>query len=102
MKNVHKQRLPKQHIDKKLIFRLRMFLCILIVMCGIVLYDVATEVIGWLLAFGGVAVGVVTSYVVGHLSDVRWHEETSKVMARIDRLGGVVLVLYIAFSISRR
>ena len=97
-----RKRLPKQHIDRKLIFRLRMFLLILIVMFGIVVYDMVTEVIGWLLVLGGISVGVVIGYAVGYLSEVRWHEETSKVIARMDRLGGATLVLYLLFSLSRR
>lgn len=102
MKDTNKKRLPKQHIDKKLIFRLRMFLLILTAMCGIVIYDVVTEAIGWLLVLTGIAVGVVLGYAVGYLSEVRWHEETSKVIGRMDKIGGVALVLYMLFSISRR
>lgn len=102
MKATNRKRLPKQHIDKKLIFRLRMFLLILLVMCGIVIYDVVTEVIGWLLVLTGISVGAVLGYTVGYLSEVRWHEETSKVIGRMDKIGGVALALYMLFSISRR
>jgi len=102
LKATNRKRLPKQHIDKKLIFRLRMFLLILLVMCGIVIYDVVTEVIGWLLVLTGISVGAVLGYTVGYLSEVRWHEETSKVIGRMDKIGGVALALYMLFSISRR
>lgn len=102
MKDTNRKRLPKQHIDKKLIFRLRMFLLILTAMCGIVIYDVVTEAIGWLLVLTGIAVDVVLGYAVGYLSEVRWHEETSKVIGRMDKIGGVALALYMLFSISRR
>jgi len=78
-----------------------MFLLIMTIMCGIVVYDVVTAVIGWL-ALAGIAVGVALGYVVGYLSELRWHEETSKVIGRMDKVGGVALALYMLFSFSRR
>ncbi|MBF9254554.1 hypothetical protein I2I11_14715 [Pontibacter sp. 172403-2] len=102
MTDSNKRRLPKQHLHKKVIFRLRMLLVILLVMCGIVVYDIVTGVLGWMLALAGIAAGVVLGYVVGYLSDVRWHEETSKVIARMDKVGGITLGLYMVFSFSRR
>ena len=101
MKYTNRRQLTKQHLDKKLVFRLRMFLLIMTIMCGIVVYDVVTAVIGWL-ALAGIAVGVALGYVVGYLSELRWHEETSKVIGRMDKVGGVALALYMLFSFSRR
>jgi len=101
LKYTNRRQLTKQHLDKKLVFRLRMFLLIMTIMCGIVVYDVVTAVIGWL-ALAGIAVGVALGYVVGYLSELRWHEETSKVIGRMDKVGGVALALYMLFSFSRR
>lgn len=79
-----------------------MFFVIIAIMCSIVTYDILTDVIGVMLALAGVLIGVVVGYIVGHLTNVKWHEETSKVISRIDKVGGTVLAVYILFSLSRK
>jgi hypothetical protein len=39
---------------------------------------------------------------VGSYANVHWHSESEKVIAKLDRIGIVVLVLYLVFSLSRR
>lgn len=92
----------KEFVDRKLIFRMRMFAVIFTIMIGIILYDMITGVIGILLALGGIAVGLVIGYARGHLSNIKWHAERNKVITQIDTIGVVTLLVYLSFSFSKK
>lgn len=102
MRGDDRKRIAKQHVHRKLIYRLRMFLVIFVIMTSIIIYDIFSQIIGLPLAFSGISLGIVTGYLAGRISNIVWHEETSKVIARMDRMGFVFLALYLSFSVSRR
>ncbi len=92
----------KEFVDKKIVFRLRMFLILFTVMLSIGIYDTSHSYITLtraLIAFiGGTGLG----FVIGSASNVVWHEEASKVMMKMDIISGIVLGLYIIFAIFKR
>jgi hypothetical protein len=92
----------KEFVDKKLIFRLRMFAVIFTVMIGIILYDIITDTIGILLAISGITIGLLIGYVRGHLANIKWHPERNKVITQIDTIGIITLILYLSFSLSKK
>lgn len=94
--------MSKEFVHKKLIFRLRKFAVLFVIMTGVIIYDIVAGVVPIPLAIAGIALGLIIGFTVGHLSNIIWHEETNKVIAKIDRDGIIILVIYIAFSISRR
>ncbi|MDF3076406.1 MAG: hypothetical protein K0S09_295 [Sphingobacteriaceae bacterium] len=89
-------------MQRKLRYRLRIFYAILLIMSAILTYDLFTEVITVWLALGGFGLGVVIGFAVGSISTVLWHEETSKVISKMDWAGGIVLLLYLSFSFSKK
>lgn len=97
-----RMRTLRQHIHKKLIFRLRLFLVIFIIMLGIIIYELA---IGYSNVFT-VFITLLLSYGLGFLGSRRmkifWNVETSKVMKRMDTIGIFILITYLAFAIARR
>jgi hypothetical protein len=102
MRGEDRRRIAKEHVHRKLIFRLRKFLIIFVVMISVIIYDIISHTIGYTLAFSGIVLGFAIGYLAGHISDIVWHEETSKVVARMDRMGFIFLALYVTFSLSRR
>jgi len=91
----------KEYIDAKLIRRLKILVLILVVMAGVVVYEIFISNINIFLATGGLFLGFVIGLIAGRMFSIEWHEESSKVVGRLDALGIAVLVLYILFSIAR-
>ena len=92
----------RQYVHRKLLMRLRMFALVFTGMCAAVAYQ--------LLAYGGQpwpavaagGAGLAVGLLVGRLSKVLWHEEAAQVVAKMDKLGGVVLAGYLVVALSRR
>ncbi len=92
----------KEFVHKKLVFRLRIFLVLFIIMLVIGIYDVYSAYITITNALIAFSSGIVLGYVVGSASNVVWHQEANKVMMKMDIISGVILGLYIVFAIFKR
>jgi len=90
------------YVERKLVFKLRRLAVVLIIISAIIGYDVLKSYINPLLAVAGIALGFYLGSFVGRYSNIHWHEETSKVISRLDRISIVILVLYLAFSFSKK
>jgi hypothetical protein len=91
----------KKHIDRKLIFRLWIFFGIVLVLTGLVLYDVIQGIIDIELAFGGFLLGLFLGYITSRIFIIHWHEDNAKVVSRLDAIGATILLIYMAISLSR-
>lgn len=100
-KRYDRRAIAGKHLDRKLIFRLRIFVLIFMIMLGIITYDVFQHTIGIALAGGGLLLGVMIGFVAGRMYAVKWHEQANKVITQIDEIGVAILILYIAFSIFK-
>ena len=90
-------------VHKKLLFRLRRLALFFLVVTGILVYEVSHDYIALYLALGGYVLGFAIGYVVGkRMHNITWNEEASKVIGKMDRLGIIILVVYLIFAISRR
>jgi len=84
------------------VFRLRRFAIVLIVLLGIITYDIFASIINPLLVVCGIVGGFAIGSFTGRYANVHWHEETGKVIAKLNKAGIIVLVLSLSFSFSRR
>ncbi len=91
----------KDNIDKKLIRRLRIFFFILCAMIFVSIYQIFVSDIHFLWVCLSVVLGIAVGLVAGRMFSIEWHEEQKVVVGRLDLIGGIVLVLYILFSIAR-
>jgi Kef-type K+ transport system membrane component KefB len=80
---------------------MRIYSLIFLAMLGVVVWDVAWADIGALLALLGLIVGTLLGSLASRMYRLSWDEASNKVIARIDRLGFVILVFYIAFEVFR-
>lgn len=96
-----KEHPAKKHIDRKLIFRIRMFYLIGISLTGLMLYDILEGIIGIELSLGGFLIGLFLGFLATRMFIIHWHEEKAKIVSRFDRIGIIIMVLYVAFSVSR-
>ena len=99
--SLQKYHLVRQHIDHHLSLRLRIYLFICLTMIVLIIVDVLRDTIGAGLATIGIVLGMVLGLIVSRMYQLKWDEETTKVIAQIDWVGGIILVLYIAFLFSR-
>jgi len=88
-----KEHPAKKHIDRKLIFRIRMFYVIGILLTGLMLYEVFDGFIGIELALGGFFLGLFLGFISTRMFIIHWHDEKAKVVARFDTIGIFVMLL---------
>ena len=87
--------IPHQHMDRKLVFRLSIFLLIALIILGIVVYDVAIGYLAWWMAALSFLAGTAAGYVLGRILTVRWHETEQKAVMEMDVAGFVAIGIYI-------
>ena len=91
------------YVHKKLLFRLRRLAIFFLVVTGILIYEISNNFIAGYLALGGFIIGFLIGYIVGkRMHRISWDEEASKVVGKMDRIGIIILVIYILFAITRR
>ena len=96
-----KEHPAKKHIDRKLIFRIRIFYLIGIILTGLMLYEVLEGIIGIELSLGGFLLGLFLGFLATRMFIIHWHDEGAKVVSRFDTIGIIIMLLYVAFSASR-
>lgn len=79
--SVQKHQRAKQHIDRRLLIRLRIFCVIFLVTVGVIIVDVRKDIIETGLAFSGILIGISIGIVVGRMYSLSWDENTAKVIA---------------------
>ena len=96
-----RRHLRRRFVHRKIQVRLRIYAVILFALLALIAYDVLAGVIGLALAAVGIALGVVVGLFVWRMFNIRWHEESGKIIAEMDLIGVVVLVAYLIFAILR-
>ncbi len=90
-----------KHIDKRLRFRIRIYLLISLILLGVLLFNVIRGALridyGLLGLMGGTGVGIIAS----RMFHTSWDSNAKKVISRIDTFGVGILLLYIVFEILR-
>lgn len=89
-------------VHKKLLFRLRRLAIIFLIITGVLIYELSQHYIAGYLALFGFMLGMVIGLLVSRrMHNISWDAETNKAVTKMDRLGIVILVLYLLFAISR-
>ncbi|MBI4152764.1 hypothetical protein HY495_03575 [Candidatus Woesearchaeota archaeon] len=91
----------KQHLDRKLIFRLHLLFAIFVLMLIVIGYDLLVRAIGFLLAISGILIGLGIGFLTSRMLQVRWHEQKNKVITTMDTGGAFVLAGYLLFVYFR-
>ncbi len=92
----------KKHLEGSLSRRLMVFFIITFVLSIVVFYDIFEGYISTLLASAGFAIGVMIGLLAGRMFIIFWHPETEKVVSRLDKIGIVILALYILLEVGRK
>jgi hypothetical protein len=70
-------------------------------MFGFVIYEILIGYIDVLIALVAMMLGIATGWLASKRYKIMWHEETEKVINKMDALGITILVVYIIFTIFR-
>lgn len=89
------------HVDKKLRFRLRLYSIISLIMLGIVLYEIFINILPLAFATIGIFIGLFMGIISARMHHLSWNHDAKKIVSRLDIVGIIILVLYIAFIIVR-
>lgn len=89
------------HIDKKLQFRLKLYFFISSILIFILIFNVIRGSLRLDLGLLGLGVGVTIGIITTRMFQIFWHEDTKKVISRIDRFGLIILALYMLLEIFR-
>jgi len=101
-KSKKRRALARKYIEVKLLRRLRIFALIIAIIVGIVLFKIFLGEISIGLIVLGLIAGTIIGLIAGRMFKVTWHQETQKVISRLDAIGIIFLVLYIALEIGRK
>lgn len=96
-KNKH----ARQFVERKLAIRLRIFFVVFLLLLGTIVYEIADGYISFMKAFAAFFFGMIIGALFTRRKKIFWEEETSLVIARMDRIGIVLLVIYIPYIIFR-
>jgi hypothetical protein len=98
-------RLKRKHLIKhttpKILWQLRIFGLVSLIMFGIVGYDILTDVIGVSLAIVGLIIGLVVGIISSRMSHLSWDKDGQRVVSRYDAVGVIILIGYISLSVFR-
>ena len=89
------------HIDKKLKFRLRLYVIISLVMLGIVLYEIFIKILPLVFATLGIFIGLFMGIISARMYHLSWDKDAKKIVSRLDVIGIIILISYITFVIVR-
>ncbi len=97
----HQNKPFKQHVHNTLKRRIKTFMVLAAIMLAIVIVDIAMGSlnIGW--ALFSIAIGAVIGFVSTRIFHLSWNKDGEQVVARVDKIGWIVLVAYIVFEIVR-
>ena len=81
--------------------RLKLFICLFVLLILAIAYEVARKHLTAATAVGAIMLGMMVGAIFVRRKRIYWEEETSRVIARMDRVGVILLALYIAIAIIR-
>ena len=91
----------KHHVHPKLRRNIRLFILMSVIMILIAGADLAAGTLSLNMAIAGTAVGTLVGFASSRIFHLSWDKDGSTVVSRIDTVGWVILILYIAFEVAR-
>jgi hypothetical protein len=89
-------------VHRKLLFRLRRLTLFFLVIMGIIIYELVTYDVPSYIPVIGFVIGMVIGLSINpRMHNISWDAEASKAVTKMDRLGIIILVLYLLFAIFR-
>lgn len=91
----------KDFVERKLLIRLKLFFAVFALLVVVVFFEVSREHIIASAAIGAIMLGMLIGGIFVRRKRIYWEEDTSRVIARMDRIGIFLLIIYLALVIFR-
>ncbi len=91
----------RQHLDPKLRRSLRLFLVISALLLAVVIYETIHDHANVGYVALGLIAGIALGTVLSRMYKISWDHDAQRATYRIDIVGGIVLGLYVVFSLFR-
>lgn len=92
----------KKFVHRKLLFRLRRLILFFLIIIGIMVYELVTYDVAAFVPAAGFFTGIIIGLLINpKMHKISWDAEASKAVTKMDRLGIIILVLYLLFAIFR-
>lgn len=92
-----------QFVHRKLLFRLWRLAIIFLIITGVLIYEIYHNYIAGYPAAAGFVLGFIIGMLVSQrMHNISWDAETSKAVTKMDRIGIIILIMYIVFAIGRK
>jgi hypothetical protein len=99
--NSRKGKEAKKYVERKLVRRLWIFFVVFIILICVIIYEISQQYLEASACVGAMMLGILSGAVFVRRKRIYWEEETSQIIARMDRIGIGLLVIYIIFWITR-
>jgi hypothetical protein len=97
------ERIRTRHfVKKKMIYRLRIFYLVSVSMFCFIVYEIAVGKLEVFIATAAMVLGILTGWLAAQRYKLAWDEEASQVITKMDRMGIILLVIYLSFTLSRK
>jgi len=91
----------KDFVERKLLRRLKLFFVLFALLIVVIFYEIGRHHINASTSIGAIMLGMLFGAIFVRRKRIYWEEETSRVIARMDSIGVILLVLYIAVAVIR-
>lgn len=91
----------KKYVHQKLSKKMKIYFLFSLIMIGIVIYEVIVTKFNPFLALGIRAIGLIGWFFISRMFQIYWHKDEQVVTSRIDRIGWIILWIYLVFSFWR-
>lgn len=92
----------RKNVDKKLLIRQGIFFVIISILMVISIVNVFKEKIGIILAISGFLLALAFGLALSRMFRIFWHEEQEKVVSQLDKLGTILLIVYMGAELGRK
>jgi hypothetical protein len=89
------------HLDKKILFRLRIYSVISVILFCVIIFEILTGKLIFPLALAGLALGLVVGVIAARTYIHTWDDDIGKVVSRLDVAGGIIFAAYMVFAVFR-
>jgi hypothetical protein len=88
-----------KHLHRRILTQLVIIATVALILFVMVGFDALSGAIGFLPVTIAAAIGIAVGYLAGRMFLVIWHEDTKKIIMRMDKTSFILIGLYIAFRI---
>jgi hypothetical protein len=86
-----------RQVHRRILIQLAILLIVAVGLFVTVVHDALVGEIGLVSVIVAAAIGIGVGYLAGRMFLLSWHEDTQKVIMRMDRTGFVLIALYVVF-----